>query len=152
MRKSSEQIVNTNWNRRNSFNLNIVLSITASLGNVLNVIALHRETSLRPPTKLLLWRSLIFVSELWLHLSSSIVPGLNYLLVSQVSIYTATAIGVYRLLTLGYTQLVTLPRVCAVVVFFWLIGMSLESIVVFSYSGYCSLCPRNSFWKKEIRG
>jgi len=33
--------------------LNIFLSITASLGNVLILVALHKETSLHPPTKLL---------------------------------------------------------------------------------------------------
>ena len=33
--------------------LNIVLSITASLGNALILVALHKESSLHPPTKLL---------------------------------------------------------------------------------------------------
>ena len=33
--------------------LNILLSITASLGNVLIFVALCKETSLHPPTKLL---------------------------------------------------------------------------------------------------
>ena len=35
------------------FTLNTFLSITASLGNALILVALHKETSLHPPTKLL---------------------------------------------------------------------------------------------------
>jgi len=43
--------------------LNILFSITASLGNTLILVALRKVTSLYPPTKLLFlsaWRSLIW--------------------------------------------------------------------------------------------
>ena len=42
--------------------LNIFLSITASLGNALILVALHKETSLHPPTKL--WFGCLAVTDL----------------------------------------------------------------------------------------
>ncbi|CAH3169656.1 unnamed protein product, partial [Porites lobata] len=43
--------------------LNIILSITAFLGNTLILVALHKETSLHPPSKLL-YRNLA-ITDLW---------------------------------------------------------------------------------------
>ena len=51
---------------------NILLSITATLGNSLILVALHKESSLHPPSKLL-YRCLIF----WLVL----LPSLSMILI-----------------------------------------------------------------------
>ena len=124
--------------------LNIVLSITASLGNALILVALHKETSLHPPTKLL-FRCLA-VTDLCVGLITqplyaiAVMPHgtkinwvvLNYFITGNyissytlcgVSGLTSTAISVDRLLALllglRYKQVVTLWRVRAVLILFW---------------------------------
>ena len=124
--------------------LNILLSITASLGNVLILLALYKETSLHPPTKLL-FRCLA-VTDLCVGLVTqplyaiAVMPQgtnmnwvvLNYFITANyISSYTlcgmsgltTTAISVDRLLALllglRYKQVVTLWRVRAVVISFW---------------------------------
>ena len=134
--------------------LNIFLSITALLGNALILCALHKETSLHPPTKLLLrcltitdlcvgvitqplyavyllspvitgisWQAIYYISRLWTALS---------FVLCQISIFTPSAISVDRLLALlsglRYRQVVTLPRVRAVIACFWLTGISVGSM------------------------
>ena len=131
--------------------LNIFFSITAILGNVLILIALHKVTSIYPPTKLL-FRCLA-VTDLCVGLISQplYVLGLviaritnsdknifDYaLLLSNsstialcgVSLMTSTAISVDRLLALllglRYRQVVTLRRVRAVIICFWLLYAAL---------------------------
>ena len=133
---------------------NILLSIAASLGNALILVALRKETSLHPPTKLLfrclaitdLCVGVISQPPHVVTLLSSVTTGMNkqvihYLqrlsttsscVLSQISTYTSSAISVDRLLALlsGLTnrQVVTLPRVRAVIACFWLIGISVGTI------------------------
>ena len=124
---------------------NIFLSVTASLGNVLILIALHKESSLHPPSKLM-FRCLAItdlsvglisqpVFAAWLlsqikelrNLCSYFVMWGDIMgkVFSGVSLLTATAISVDRLLALSlglrYRQVVTLRRVGAIVSCFWLV-------------------------------
>ena len=128
--------------------LNIFLAITATLGNALILIALHKVSSLFPPTKLLFrclavtdlcvgliaqplhavtimsdiarmnWNILYYMIKLN-HTSSYILCG--------VSVFTSTAISVDRLLSLllgfRYRHVVTLNRVLAQIICFWLVGI-----------------------------
>ena len=127
--------------------LNIFLFITASLGNALILVALHKETSLHPPTKLF-FRCLA-VTDLCVgvisqplfafFLFSSVTTGMNWkvtyyignassFILCGVSLFTSSAISVDRLQALlsglRYRQVVTLPRARAVIFGFWLIGIS----------------------------
>ena len=127
--------------------LNIFLSITASLGNVAILIALHKVTSIHPPTKLF-FRCLavtdlcvgLIVQPLSLTLIMSPlirmnVQGFFYIrrvrnflgwILCGVSILTSAAISVDRLLALllglRYRHVVTLRRVRVTIICFWLIG------------------------------
>ena len=129
--------------------LNIVLSITASLGNALILIALQKLFSLYPPTNLF-FRCLavtdlcvgLIVQPLYTINIISLVTKMNenvlhYIYeacgVSSVSLYaisvlTLTAISVDRLLALSlglrYRHVVTLRRVRVVIICIWLIGSS----------------------------
>ena len=135
--------------------INIFLSITALLGNALILVALHKETSLHPPTKLL-FRCLA-VTDLCIGVISqplfvvfrllSLTTGINLkfifyihklykassIVLRQVSIFTSSAISVDRLQALlsglRYRHVVTLPRVRAVITCFWLFGISCGSIL-----------------------
>ena len=125
--------------------VNIFLSVTAFVGNTLILVALHRESSLHPPSKLLFrclavtdlcvgliseplsiafWMSA--VNKRWdicRYTLSSVVVG--YILLS-VSLLTLTAISVDRLLALllgmRYRQVVTLKRTYALVAVFWVVS------------------------------
>ena len=138
--------------------LNICLSISASLGNALILVALHKQTSLHQPTKLL-FRCLA-VTDLCVGVISqpffavflllSVTTGMNLkfiflidklnnatsFVLCQVSVFTSTAISVDRLLALltglRYRQVVTLPRVRAVIICFWLFGILCGSIFFWS--------------------
>ena len=138
--------------------LNILLSITASLGNALILVALHKETSIHPPTKLLfrclaitdLCVGVITQPLFTIFLFSSATTEVNQKVVFYVatlctassfvlcleSIFTSSAISVDRLLALlsglRYRHVVTLPRVRAVVMCFWLIGISCGSVFVWN--------------------
>ena len=140
--------------------LNVLLSITASLGNALILVALHKETSLHPPTKSLLQclaitdlcvgvitqppYAVLLFSSVTTGMSRQVIYYLNKLfkgsgfVLSQVSIFTATAISVDRLLALlsglRYRHVVTLPRVRAATASFWLIGISVEAITFWNVS------------------
>ena len=124
---------------------NVFLSITASLGNTLILIALHKVSSIYPPTKLF-FRCLA-VTDLCVGLivqplrSANLVSHLGYLkgdavyyisksvwafsvLLCGVSVLTTTAISVDRLLALllglRYRHFVTLMRVRIAITCFWL--------------------------------
>ena len=123
--------------------LNIFLSIVASLGNVLILVALHKVTSIHPPTKLL-FRCLavtdlcvgFIVQPLHVMIIMDDVTKINCTISGfvfelketfsfgfcRLSIAVSTAISVDRLLALmlglRYRQVVTLRRVRAVVIFF----------------------------------
>ena len=129
--------------------LNIFLSITASLGNALILVALHKVASIHPPTKLFF--QCLAVTDLcvglivqplytayFMFLTTNI--NVNYFsyvdqvyrtvswILCGVSILTSTAISVDRLLALllglRYRHVVTLRRVHLVVICIWLICAS----------------------------
>ena len=127
--------------------LNIFFFVTAFLGNTLILVALHKETSLHPPSKLLYrnlaitdlcvgiilepvavtyWTSV--VKERWdicYHaIRASRFSRLSFCL---VSLLTVTAISVDRLfalrLGLRYRQVVTFRRTCITVTGFWILSI-----------------------------
>ena len=125
--------------------LNVFLSITAFLGNVLVLVALRKDSSLHPPSKLLL-RNLavtdlcagLFSKPLYVTLLMTIVNEhwsiCRYLAVTTfttstilrlVSLLTLTAISVDRLLALllglRYRQVVTLKRTRLMIIVFWVL-------------------------------
>ena len=129
--------------------LNIFLSITASLSNTLILIALHKVTSIYPPTKLLF--RCLSVTDLCVGLISqplyaismitdlngntalsiTIIYVLSTLVLSAVSIMTSTAISVDRLLALimglRYRHVVTLRRVRALIICVWILSCALPA-------------------------
>ena len=127
--------------------LNIFLSIAAFLGNTLILVALHKETSLHPPSKLL-YRNLaitdlcvgIIVEPLAVTYFTSVVKErwdicyyahlavvFSGYTLCGVSLTTSTAISVDRLLALllglRYRQLVTLRRTCITAIGFWILSI-----------------------------
>ena len=139
--------------------LNVLLSIIAFLGNTLILVALHKESSLHAPSKLLFrclattdfsvgliagplkviyWIST--VKEQWN--ICRFMDAANFItgcILCAVSLFTLTAISMDRLqallLGLRYRQVVTLKRTNAMIILFWII-----SIVGTLFS----------FWKKVI--
>ena len=125
--------------------LNTFLSITAFLGNTLILVALHKESSLHPPSKLLL-RSLaitdllvgIIVEPLYVAYLMSVKSKRWYIcynlyvalfiasyILCAVSLLVLTAISVDRLLALWlglrYRQVVTLRSVYITVIVMWVL-------------------------------
>ena len=125
--------------------LNTFLSITAFLGNTLILVALHKESSLHPPSKLLL-RSLaitdllvgIIVEPLYVVYLMSVKSQRWYIcynvyvalfiashILCAVSLLVLTAISVDRLLALWlglrYRQVVTLRSVYITVIVMWVL-------------------------------
>ena len=122
--------------------VNILLSITAFVGNSLILVALHRESSLHPPSKLL-YRCLATTDllvglvgqplaasswmfsahEHWIPCRYASTATFITSYVRGVSLLTMTAISVDRLLAillqLKYKQIVTLKRTYIIVVTFW---------------------------------
>ena len=142
--------------------VDIFLSFTAFLGNALIIVALHKESSLHPPSKLLyrclattdLFVGLVLdplsvtyrmsiVHEDWSLCRYAYDAGTitGYALCS-VSLLTSTAISVDRLLSLllglRYRQVVTLKRTYVIVATFWVV------------SGFAAVCfildPRITNW------
>ena len=138
----------------------IILSITATLGNILILVALHKDSSLHPPSKLLL-RSLtitdlcvgVVSQPLLATLFFSVVDGNSELCrvskyavrvaasaFSGVSLFTLTAIGVDRLLALlmrlRYRQIVTVKRVRVAIFLFWLTSSVVGIIYIWNASLY----------------
>ena len=132
--------------------LNSFLSVTALLGNALILIALHKESSLHLPSKLLL-RSLAttdlgvglisepltiiyWISEVNEHknicpsvLSAAMLTGS---ILCSISLLTLTAICVDRLLALllglRYRQVVTLKRTYVIVVTIWIVSAVVSAV------------------------
>ena len=127
--------------------LDIFLSVTAFLGNTLILVALHKETSLHPPSKLL-YRNLaitdlcvgIFVEPLVVFYWTSVVnerwdicyytdyaDSLAGYTLCTVSLLTSAAISVDRLLALllglRYRQVVTYRRICITANGFWILSI-----------------------------
>ena len=127
--------------------LNVFLSVIATIGNLLILVALRKVTSINPPTKLLfqclavtdLCVGLIeqplfvtvlladFASPTALHYVGVVYGGLNFIL-GGVSMMTAATISIDRLLALmlglSYKPTVTVKRVRTVVIIFWLASFS----------------------------
>ena len=127
--------------------LNIFLSIAAFLGNTLILVALHKETSLHPPSKLL-YRNLaitdlcvgIIAEPLYVTYFTSVVKErwdicyyanwaatFSGYILCPVSLFTLTAISVDRLLALllrlRYRQVVTLRRTFITVIALWILSI-----------------------------
>ena len=127
--------------------LNIFFFVTAFLGNTLILVALHKETSLHPPSKLL-YRNLaitdlcvgIIVEPLFVTYWTSVVKErwdicyyadwairFSGFILCAVSLLTVTAISVDRLLALmlglRYRQVVTYRRTCITVTGFWILSI-----------------------------
>ena len=125
--------------------INIFLAITASLGNALILIALHKVTSIFPPTKLLfrclavtdllvglisqpLYLTFLFPKFTAWNVNVAITRASEFFFsqLPAVSLLTSSAISVDRLLALllglRYRHTVTLRRVWLVILCFWLIS------------------------------
>ena len=126
--------------------VNIFLSFTAFLGNTLILVALHKESSLHPPSKLL-YRCLattdlcvgLVIHPLTVTYRMSVVHEhwslcryahdavfISSYALCSVSLLTMTAISVDRLLALllglRYRQVVTFKRTCMIVAIFWVVS------------------------------
>ena len=138
---------------------NIILSFTASLGNVLILLTLYKVSSLHPVTKFLfaclattdlcvgLFSQPLFVADIILNIDiantnldilqhvGEFVYISSYVLCG-VSVLTSTAISVDRLLVLllrlKYRQVVTLKRAQVVVLLCWVIAVSCGLVRVWS--------------------
>ena len=132
--------------------LNVFLSVIATIGNLLILIALRKVTSINPATKLLfqclavtdlcvgLIEQPLFVTILLRDFASptallyvpEVYGGLSFILCG-VSVMTAATISIDRLLALilglSYKLTVTVKRVRIVLIIFWLASVS----VGFSY-------------------
>ncbi|XP_022806911.1 melanocortin receptor 5-like [Stylophora pistillata] len=127
--------------------VNILLSITAFLGNSLILVALHKESSLHRPSKLL-YRSLAttdllvgliiqplivtfvisLVQEHWVICQyANTAAYISSIALCGVSLLTIAAISVDRLLALllrlRYRQIVTFKRTCIIVASFWVFSL-----------------------------
>ena len=137
--------------------INIFLSITAFLGNTLILVALHKESSLHPPSKLL-FRSLaatdlfvgVVVEPLVVTYTISVMnqrgnicpyayiaSHITGYILSSVSLFTSTGIGVDRLLALllglRYRQVVTLKRTYLAVGGFWVVSIAGSTLYLWDY-------------------
>ena len=134
--------------------VNILFSITSSLGNILILIALRKVTSLHPPTKLLF--QCLAITDLAVGLTSQplfayqLLNGfrtVEVIMVSNailsiifcgVSMLISTALSVDRLLALllglRYRHVVTLKRVRIAVACCWLTAF-VSALVIFLFIG-----------------
>ena len=141
----------------------IIFSITAVLGNILILIAFHKESSLHPPSKLLfrclaatdlccgvVTQPTFVIYQLSIVTKSShicyLAASLSYIsttVLCGISAATLTAISVDRLLALQlkmrYRSVVTLKRVRLAVVFLWLQNITVNMLVFKNRLAYFSL-------------
>ena len=135
--------------------LNAFLSITALLGNVLVLVALRKDSSLHPPTKLLL-RNLavtdlcagLFSQPMYVTLLVTVVNEhwniCRYValtvwttdrILALASLLTLTAISVERLLALllglRYRQVITLKRTRCIIITFWVLPAGYATMRLF---------------------
>ncbi|KAL9960113.1 hypothetical protein ACROYT_G033520 [Oculina patagonica] len=139
--------------------ISFFIAITAASGNTLILIALHKNTSLHPPSKLLyrclavtdLLAGLIAQPSTALYNISLVAERrltdfcyysgaastVSFTILSAISLLTMTAISVDRLLALllglRYRHIVTLRRVRALVFFFWIASITLASTSFWEY-------------------
>ena len=136
--------------------LNGFVSITAFLGNTLILVALYKETSLHPPSKLLfrnlattdLCVGLIAEPSFVTYLISTQKERWNFCpyifavfnitghILGGVSLFTPTAISMDRLLAqllgLRYRQVVTLKRIYCIVVVFWVLSTAAATMFLWN--------------------
>ena len=136
--------------------LNGLVAITAFLGNTLILVALHKETSLHAPSKLLfrnlattdLCVGLIAEPLFIISLISSLKERWNFCryvfavfnitghILSAVSLFTLTAISVDRLLALllglRYRQVVTLKRLYLILVVSWVLSTAGATMILWN--------------------
>ena len=140
--------------------INVFFSITAILGNTLILVALHKDSSLHPPSKRL-YRCLATTDLLvgliveptlaayFVLLASeqrssnlcfyfAIIGAVTFTPRSAVSLLTMTTISFDRLLALllglRYRQVVTLGRVRALTTSFWIVSLGFAVMTVWEYS------------------
>ena len=135
--------------------LNAFLSITAFLGNVLALVALHKDSSLHPPSKLLLCSLAVtdlcaglFSEPLYVTLLVTVVNEhwsiCRYVesafavigrILTYASLFTLTAISVDRLLALllrlRYREVVTLKRTRLIIITIWVLPVILATMRLF---------------------
>ena len=134
--------------------INVFFSVAAFLGNTLILVALHKESSLHPPSKLL-YRNLAvtdlcvgivveplkvaslisMVNKKWkICYYVSLTDSLSALLVCTVSLFTLTALSLDRLLALllglRYRQVVTLRSIYITEVVVWIFSIIFTFIYV----------------------
>ena len=127
--------------------VNILLSITATLANSLTLVALHKESSLHPPSKFL-YRCLAtsdllvglvnhpLYAAYWMSLAHEHWSLCRYarnagyissFTLCGVSLFTTAAISVDRLLAmllgLRYKEIVTLRRTYIILAIFWIVSL-----------------------------
>ena len=137
--------------------VNVLLSITATLGNSLIFVALHKESSLHPPSKLLYrclattdllvglvnqplyaayWMSVVYEHWSFCRYARDATVISSYVLCG-VSLMTMTAISVDRLLAmllgLRYKEIVTLRRTYIILAIVWVVCLVAG---LFSYLNY----------------
>ena len=144
--------------------LNSFLSITAFFGNVLVLVALRKESSLHPPSKILLrnlattdlcvglilqplYAALLLtaVNEHWnVCRYVELVLAITSAFLCLVSLLTLTAISVDRLLALllglRYRHVVTLRRAYGTVIAFWVVSTVSSTIMLFLVSYIRAWC------------
>ena len=143
--------------------LNGFVAITAFLGNTLILVALHKETSLHAPSKLL-FRNLattdlcvgliagpLYASYLISSLSEQrnscryvlAISAFTGRILCAVSLFTLAAISVDRLLALllrlRYRQVVTLKRIYRIVAVFWVASSAATAMLLWN-ERITSLC------------
>ena len=155
--------------------IHILLSLTAFLGNSLILVALHKESSLHPPSKVLysclattdllvglvvhplaVIHFMSYIHEDWgrCRWTYNVVFISGYALCS-VSLLTMTAISVDRLLALllglRYRQIVTVKRIHVILTTFWIatgvaaLCQSLNYHIIFWYGFLVMSCLMISF-------
>ena len=137
--------------------VNVLLSVTATLGNSLILVALHKESSLHPPSKLLYrclattdllvglatqplyaiyWMSVVHEHWSLCRYSFDAVGATGYALCS-VSLWTLTAISVDRLLALllrlRYKEIVTLRHTYIILAIVWVVSVVAGLFFCLSY-------------------
>ena len=138
--------------------VNILLSITAILGNSLILVALHKESSLHPPSKLLYrclattdllvglvnqplyaayWMSVVYEHWSFCRYAKDAIFISSYVLCG-VSLMTMTAISVDRLLAmllgLRYKEIVTLRRTYIILAIFWFVSLFAGLFLLLNYT------------------
>ena len=138
----------------------VFLSITTILGNTLILVALQKESSLHPPSKLLyrclattdLFVGLVLQPSLAYHailakeqrltehscFYIARICAVSFTTLSAVSLLLMATISVDRLLALllrlRYRQIVTVRRILVLVTFFWIVSLIFAVMMIWEFS------------------